>query len=143
MNKEKWQFILITLLSVFFGCLMINSGLNKFLQYMAHPPLEPKAKALMMAFTTAGYMWPLVAITEISGGLMVILKKTRAVGAIVLMPISVNVFALDLFLNLPMLMIGVMVLLLNVVILASEYKRLLFLVQSETTRHQTPHQIKS
>ncbi len=113
------------LIAIGFGLMMLNSGVNKFLGYMPHPPLEPAARALVTAFTAAGYMWPAVALTEIVGGVFVILPRLRAAGAVLLMPITLNVFLLDLFLNRSMLWIGVSVLALNLVVLASQYRRLL------------------
>lgn len=43
------------------------------------------------AFKTLGWIMPLVGICEIVGGLLLIFKKTRALGAIMLFPILIGI----------------------------------------------------
>ncbi len=122
--KNKFVGYGVFLVVLVFGLMMTNSGVNKFLGYMPHPPLEPGARALADAFTATGYMWPAIAIAEIIGGLLVLTKRFRAVGAILLMPITINVLLLDAFLNQGVLWIGITVFALNVIVLASQKHKL-------------------
>jgi len=84
--------IVLTVLSVLFGLMMVNSGLNKFFNYMPAPEgLSEGAMNLMGAFINSGWIFPLVAVVEIVGGVLFALPKTRALGAIVILPVMVGI----------------------------------------------------
>jgi uncharacterized membrane protein YphA (DoxX/SURF4 family) len=85
--KNKILFVV----SLLFGLMMINSGFNKFFNYMPMPEVPEAAGALMYSFMQSGWVFPLVAIVEIIGGGLVICKKLRALGAIVLLPVIVGI----------------------------------------------------
>jgi len=74
-----------------FGLMFINAGLDKFLHYMPIPPMEPELVKVGEAFMAIGWLMPLVAIIEIIGGLLFIFPKTRALGAIVILPVMVGI----------------------------------------------------
>ena len=74
-----------------FGLMFINSGLNKFFNYMPMPELTPQQQEFFAAFMKIGWLNPLVAIVEILGGLLFIFPKTRALGAIVILPVMVGI----------------------------------------------------
>lgn len=86
--KNKILFVL----SVLFGLLFINSGLNKIFQYM---PMPKDIPAEMMkdfgALMEISWLMPLIAVAEIIGGLLVIFPKTRALGALVIFPVMVGI----------------------------------------------------
>ena len=46
---------------------------------------------IMGAFETIGWLMPLVAVVEIIGGILVILKPLRTLGALMLFPIMVGI----------------------------------------------------
>ena len=58
---------------------------------MPIPPLEPEMLKVAEAFMTISWLMPLVAIVEIVGGLLFIFPKTRALGAIVILPIMIGI----------------------------------------------------
>jgi len=94
--KSKILFII----SVLFGLLFINSGLNKFFNYMPLPEdMSAEMLELFNAFTTIGWLMPLIAIVEIIAGILVMFKPTRALGAIMLFPILVGILLLHLLLE--------------------------------------------
>ncbi|PKP34890.1 MAG: DoxX family protein [Bacteroidetes bacterium HGW-Bacteroidetes-17] len=83
---------IILIFSLLFGLMFINAGLNKFLNYMPVPDDLPESMLKIMgAFMTIGWLMPLVAVVEIVGGILFILPKTRALGAIVILPIMVGI----------------------------------------------------
>ena len=86
--KNKILFVVCLL----FGLLLINGGLNKFLNYMPVPADMP---AEMMkdfqALTEISWLLPLIAVAEIVGGLLIILPQTRALGAIIVFPVYVGI----------------------------------------------------
>lgn len=86
--KNKILFVISLLL----GLLFINSGLNKFFFYMPMPDDLPESMLKVMdAMNTIGWLIPLIAVVEIVGGLLFILPKTRALGAIVILPIMIGI----------------------------------------------------
>ena len=91
--KRKILFVLCLLV----GLLFINAGLNKFLQYMPMPKdLPEKAIQAGTAMASIGWLLPLVGIAEIIGGLLLIIPKTRAIGAVVLVPVVVGILLSNL-----------------------------------------------
>lgn len=83
---------IILVISILFGLMFINAGLNKFFNYMPVPnDLPENMIKLMTAFMQIGWLMPLIAVVEIVGGLLFIFSKTRALGAIVILPIMVGI----------------------------------------------------
>ena len=94
-------------LSALMGLMMINSGLNKFLNFMPMPEMPKEAGALMMAFAESGWLLPLIALAEIVGGILFIAPKFRALGAIVLLPVTVTFSAFTTMIESPQSAFGV------------------------------------
>lgn len=86
--KRKILFVLCLLT----GLMFINAGLDKFFHYMPIPKDMPeKMVKAGMAFMEIGWLMPLVGTVEIIGGLLLIFKRTRALGAIVLLPVLTGI----------------------------------------------------
>ena len=86
--KSKLLFVLCLLT----GLMFINAGLDKFFHYMPIPKDMPeKMVKAGMAFMEIGWLMPLVGAIEILGGLLLIPKRTRALGAILLIPILTGI----------------------------------------------------
>ncbi|SEM76230.1 DoxX-like family protein [Chryseobacterium taichungense] len=81
------------ILSLLFGLMFINAGLNKFLNYMPMEKPTPEQMKIFSAFGEIGWLMPLVGAVEIIGGLLFIFPKTRALGAIVILPVMVGIVA--------------------------------------------------
>ena len=78
--------------SILFGLMFINSGLNKFFNYMPMPKDIPEnMMKVMTAFMEIGWLMPLVAVAEIAGGLLFITNKYRALGAIIIFPVMIGI----------------------------------------------------
>ena len=60
---------ILLVFTALFGLMMLNSGLNKLFKWL----------------------FPLVAIVEIVGGVLIAIPKTRALGAIVILPVMVGI----------------------------------------------------
>lgn len=72
--------------------MFINAGLDKFFHYMPMPKDMPeKMVKTGMAFMEIGWLMPLVGAMEILGGLLLILPRTRALGAIVIVPVLTGI----------------------------------------------------
>ena len=80
-----------TILCVLFGLMFINAGLDKFFHYMPMPQLDGEILKVAEAMVQIKWLLPLVATIEVVGGLLFILPKTRALGAIVILPVMVGI----------------------------------------------------
>lgn len=85
--KEK----VLMVLCVLFGLGMIVFGANKLVPFMPMPELTEEQKTLFGAFGTIKWLMPLVGIVEIIGGLLMAVPKTRALGAIVILPVTAGI----------------------------------------------------
>lgn len=83
--------ILKTILCVLFGLMFINAGLDKLFHYMPMPEMPEELMKVNEAFGAIVWLMPLVAVTELLGGLLFIFPKTRALGAVVILPIMVGI----------------------------------------------------
>lgn len=82
--------------SLLFGLMFINAGLDKFLHYMPIPEDMPeKLMKTFSAFMEIGWLMPLVGLVEIVGGLLFIVPKTRALGALIIFPIIVGILLIN------------------------------------------------
>ncbi len=92
--KKKILFVL----SLLFGLIFINAGLNKFFYYMPVPDdLPAEVLRVSTAFMEIGWLMPMIAVVEIAGGLLFMIPKTRALGAIVILPVMMGVLMMHLF----------------------------------------------
>ena len=73
--------------------LMVVFGLNKFFGFIAvDPPADPVAQQFMGAMFTT-YLFKVVAIAEIVGGILLIVPRTMLIGWIILLPVVFNIVA--------------------------------------------------
>jgi uncharacterized membrane protein YphA (DoxX/SURF4 family) len=79
------------IICLLFGLMFLNAGLDKFLHYMPVQKLSEVEMKLFAAFGEIGWLLPLVGTVEIIGGLLFIFPKTRALGAIVILPVMVGI----------------------------------------------------
>ncbi|MCW3119570.1 MAG: DoxX family rane protein [Chitinophagaceae bacterium] len=90
--KNKILFVL----SLLFGLMFINAGLNKFFNYMPVPKdLPEKMQKMGMAFMEISWLMPLVGFAEVVGGLLFIFKRTRALGAIIIFPVMIGILLVN------------------------------------------------
>lgn len=87
------------IICLLFGLMFVNAGFDKFLHYMPMPEITPEQMKIFDAFNKLYWLMPLVGAVEIIGGLLFIFPKTRALGAIVILPVMVgiilHVFTID------------------------------------------------
>lgn len=116
--------------SIIFGLMFINSGLNKFFNYMPMPEDMPENMVrLMAAFMEIGWLIPLVAVAEIIGGILFITNKFRALGAIIILPVMIGI-VLTHIVNAPSgLPIALALLAINVWVIIENRKKYLPMIQ--------------
>jgi len=94
--KKKILFVV----SVLFGLIFINAGLNKFFNYIPVPAdLPEKMVKVMAAMVEITWLMPLLASAEIVGGILFMIPKFRALGAIVIFPVMVGILLTHLFIE--------------------------------------------
>jgi uncharacterized membrane protein YphA (DoxX/SURF4 family) len=86
--KNKILFVVCLL----FGLMFINAGLNKFFNYMPVPEDMPESlQRVMGAFMEITWLMPLVGLAEVIGGVLIIIPKVRALGAIIILPVMIGI----------------------------------------------------
>lgn len=105
---------ILTVLCILFGLMMVNSGLNKFFNYMPMPEMSEEMMQIMGGFMTIKWILPLVAIVEIIGGILIAIPKTRALGAIVILPVMVGIFVHHIVLDMSTIGIVLVLLAINI-----------------------------
>lgn len=84
--------IIYFILSLLFGLMFVNAGLNKLFEYIPVSENMPeKMVKLNEAFIEIGWLIPLLAIVEIVGGLLFIIPKTRLLGALIIFPVMIGI----------------------------------------------------
>ncbi len=109
---------IILIVAILLGAMMVNSGLNKFFHYMPMPEMSAPAATFMGALAAAGWFFPLVALVEIVGGLLLAIPKTQALGAIVLFPVVIGIVLFHLFLDPPTVVMSLIMLAILFIIIA-------------------------
>ena len=99
-----------TILRLGLGLMLLLFGLNKFLWFLQDFDFSgyPEAKHLFNALRFSGaeangkgYIMNLVGLTEVIVGLLLVIKKWVPFALVMLVPISINLVAFHLFVNLP------------------------------------------
>ncbi|HEY1010540.1 MAG: DoxX family membrane protein [Daejeonella sp.] len=108
-------------LYILFGLMFVNAGLNKFLNYMPMPELTPVQIKFFTAFASISWMIPLIAVIEIIGGILVMIPKTRALGAIVILPVMVGILVHHATIDTSGLVIALVLMAINVLAIADNW----------------------
>lgn len=101
---------ILNLLSLVFGLLLINGGLNKFFHYMPTPEdLNPELIKDFEALVEIAWLMPLIALAELIGGILLIFPRTRALGALVVLPVMVGVLLTHIFVDPSQIIIAIVI----------------------------------
>lgn len=111
------------ILFILFGLMFINAGLNKFFNYMPMPELTPEQIKFFTAFTSISWMMPLIAIIEVIGGILVIIPKTRALGAIIILPVMVGILVHHATVDTSGLVIALVLMAINVLAIVDNWRK--------------------
>lgn len=103
----NWKLIIIVL-RISLGALFIYGGIQKFIpkaprpssvQVEELPEHVVKIKAFIGGMKKTDYFWSFLGIAEIICGLLLISQKFALLGAVMLVPITLNIFLFHLFLE--------------------------------------------
>ncbi len=116
----------VAVVRVIFGLHFLFNGLNFFFHFMAIPlPHNPVAVNFVKAMNDTGIVFNAVKIIEVSTGLALLVNRFVPLALVVALPVSMNVFFVDVFLIGTWFggwVLGAGTLLLNVVLLFSYLK---------------------
>ena len=90
---------LVLAMRIILGAIFLVLGLNGFLQFIPMPPLNQASMDFMMALGASGYLIPLLKITEIVAGVLLLIGKKVPLALILLAPIVVNIALFHLVLS--------------------------------------------
>lgn len=89
--------IIRNIVSLLAGLMFVNAGLNKIFNYIPVPNDLPEQLVQMdTAMAEIGWLLPLTAIAEIIGGILFIVPRFRALGAIILFPVMLGIMIIHL-----------------------------------------------
>lgn len=83
--------IIKTIVFVIFALMFINAGLDKFLHYMPVPPMPEALQKVNEAIMSLHWLIPLVGFIELLSGILILIPKTRALGAAMVFPVMVGI----------------------------------------------------
>ena len=102
-----------TIARVLLGLIFVVFGAVGLFELGPQPELSEEATAFMGAMMDTGYLWPLVKVTEIVCGALLVLGLFVPLALVVLAPVVLNILLFDIFLSPEGLVIGVLALVLG------------------------------
>lgn len=87
-----------TIARIGLGLVFATFGLNKLLPFLPQPPISGPPAQFFGALYATGYMIPLMAVTEIVAGIMLLSGRFVPLALALLAPVVVNILAFHLFL---------------------------------------------
>ncbi len=124
--------IILLIVGILFGLMFINSGLNKFFQYMPMPEDMPEeAIKMMTAMMEMKWLMPLLALVEIIGGLLFMIPKFRALGAIIIFPVMVGIILTHLVVIPDGLVMAIILMTVNLWVIIENWNKYLPMIKSD------------
>ena len=124
--------ILYTLVRVLAGLMFVFSGVTKVfptLIPMKEPELGAAATKLMEGFMAAGYFLPVLGLSELIIGLMLLFNFWPALATLMLVPISLNILLVNVFLVPSGMIVGILVVLFNAYLVYHHWERYKYLIK--------------
>ncbi len=91
--------IAILIVRILLGALMVFASLSYFFKFGEEPVLEGEMLTAMTGFLATKYLMPLVKVIELIAGLTLLSGKFMKIGLLILVPITVNIFLLHVFVS--------------------------------------------
>jgi len=117
--NSKITMVLRLLLAI----ILLVFGLNKFFNFMPMPPMEGPPGEFMGALGNTGYMFPLIALTEVIAGALLLVNKFKGLALIMVSIISVNIVLFHLVLAPAGIALAAVVAILNIILIYANWKK--------------------
>lgn len=82
-----------------YGLMWFVFGLNYFLNFLENPAMSEAGTAFAGAIFATGYLFPLVKVVEVVGGILLLSGFYVPLALVLLSPILVGIVTIHLFLN--------------------------------------------
>lgn len=136
---KKLNYIFSVILRYYLGTMMLSYGLAKIIPPRQFPELsffrllqpygESSPMGLLWTFMGASQGYTIFSgVAELIGGLLLFHRKTRLLGALILIPVLTNVVALNLFYDVPVKLFSIQLLLFAIFLTLPDVKRLINLI---------------
>jgi putative oxidoreductase len=123
-NKNTMKSKILFVISLLFGLLFINGGMNKLFHYIPTPKGMPADMVkLTEALESVVWLMPLIAVVEIIGGVLVIIPRFRALGAVMIFPILSGICLTHIFNDTSGLPMAFILMVINIWILVENKKK--------------------
>ncbi len=110
MGKGKLEVVARWLIAV----PLLLFGLNSFFNFMPTPPLTGNIAAFMNGLMATGYFLPFLGLAYIFIAVLLIFNRWVPLALVVLAPISIQIILYHIFLDLPTILPGLIIFLLNI-----------------------------
>lgn len=119
---------IINFLIAFFGIGIAMTGLNKLMpktmKFLSMPEMLPEALNTIKSFVQSGWIWNLIGVTQIIGGLLLVFPRFRAVAALILLPTNVGIFLFHLIQDAPeRIGISAVIIIVNILLIYKEWDK--------------------
>ncbi len=118
--------IVKTIFFVLFALMFINAGLDKFINYMPKPnvaEMPADMQAVFNAVVTLKWLTPLTGLIELVSGILILFPKTRALGAIMILPVMIGIICHNATFMPSGLLIAGVLFLINLWIIGDNWKK--------------------
>lgn len=88
----------ILIVRILIGTLLLFASLSYFFKFGEQPELVGDMKTVMTGFMATKYLLPLVKMVELICGLSFITGKFMKISSLILVPLSVNILLINVFL---------------------------------------------
>ncbi|RBQ02292.1 DoxX family membrane protein [Pedobacter miscanthi] len=104
--------IAVIVVRVLLAAMYLFASVSFFLNLMPKAPeMTPAQTSFMTGIMASVYLFPLIKVTELLGGILLLINRTAPLAALIIFPVTLNIFLYHAFLgpkDLPM--VGVMLL---------------------------------
>ncbi len=102
-----------TIARILLGLLFVFGGVTGLFELVEQPEVGEEAAAFMGAIMDTGYLWPVIKVTEIVCGVLLILGMFVPLALVVLAPVALNILLFHVFLEPSGLVFGFVLLVLG------------------------------
>ncbi|SNR52544.1 DoxX family membrane protein [Lutibacter flavus] len=112
---------LLMTLRIVLAIILLVFGSNKFFGFI--PMDAPPEGSFMAALIATGYMMPLIALSEIIPGVLLLINKWKGLALVWLVPISVNIVFFHLAFDISTIAPAALVAILNAVLIYANWNK--------------------
>ncbi|MAP55718.1 DoxX family membrane protein [Altibacter sp.] len=105
------------ILRILLGLILLFFGLNKFIDFMPMFEMPNAAANFLESLKSSGYVFYVVAILELTVGLLLLINKWVPFALILFAPISINILLFHLFLDVSDVIVAIVITVFNAILI--------------------------